>query len=269
MYSSKGSVNVAQDKPVLSGLAAIWRADRLDAKAGTPGHPTGFEALDAELPDRGWPRAGLIEILAPRSTGAEWSLLAPWLRRPASATGAGPILCLDPPHDPYAPALHQLGLPLERLLLVRADTAADTAWAGEQALQVMQCSALLWWVSANIEDVKPAMLRRLHLASTVHPTPVFVFGPFRSRQRSSPAPLRLLLEQANTKLAITVIKRRGPPMIKPIELDRPIFNAVIRSRWQALTASSFQMQTKARRGSSPTAAVDHVLACPAPAGIAA
>jgi protein ImuA len=263
MYSTQRLENGAH-----SHLAQVWRADRLDAKVGSAGHATGFDALDAELPDRGWPRAGLIEILGPCVTGGEWSLLAPWLRRHAAAA-AGPILCLNPPYEPYAPGLHQLGFPLERMLLVRAATAADAAWAGEQALQVMPCTTILWWVSANISDVTPAMLRRLHLASIVHPTPVFVFGKARSSQHSSPAPLRLLLEQAQAKLALTVIKRRGPPMTHPIELERPILDMASVKRWQTLTSRSLQKRSMTRGVSPPTAAVDHVLARPAPAGFAA
>ena len=170
MYSLRGPTGSAPPR-----LAPIWRANRLDAKPGVAGHPTGFPTLDAELPDRGWPRAGLVEILSPNDASAAWSLLAPWLCRPA--VDAGPILCLSPPHEPYAPALQQLGIPLERLFLVRAETAADTAWAAEQALQVIACTAILLWVSTNIQEPNPVMLRRIHLASVAHPTPVFVFGP--------------------------------------------------------------------------------------------
>lgn len=263
MYSIKGL-----ERSALPHLAPVWRADRLDARTALAGYATGFEALDAELPDRGWPRAGLVEILGPGGFGAEWSLLAPWVRRSATAE-AGPILCLTPPHEPYAPALHQLGLPFERLLLVRGETAADAAWAAEQALQVMACTAILWWVSANISDVTPTMVRRLHLGSMIHPTPVFVFGDARARQKSSPAPLRLLVEQSQEKLAVTVIKRRGPPMTRPIELDRPTLDAATRKRWRALPSTSMQPHPRPRRMNQPVAVVDHVLACPAPAGLAA
>lgn len=260
-------------EPILSTAGPLWRADRLDARRALAGHATGYDTLDAELPDLGWPRSGLIEILT-HGHAAEWSLLAPWLRQPAA--DAGPILCLAPPHEPYAPALHHLGLPLERLLIVRAETSADAAWAGEQALQLMACKAILWWVSANIKAATPVMLRRLHLASMVHQTPVFVFGPAQSCRRSSPAPLRLMLGEARSKLAVSVIKRRGPAMTQSIELDRAILDGRTLRRWQALTSypstasqSCPDPSRTARCADIPSATVDHALALPAPAGLAA
>ncbi len=248
----------------LPGLAPIWRADRLDSKTLAGGHPTGYEALDAELPERGWPRAGMVEILGAHEVGSEWSLLAPWLRRPV--VDGGPIVCLAPPHEPNAPALLQLGIPVERLLLVRASSAADTAWAGEQALQVMSCQAILWWVGANFLGVTPLMLRRLHLASMARPTPVFVLSPASARQRGSPAPLRLALNQMRSKLAVTVFKRRGPSMNAPIELDHQLLDEASCTRWRALTSTSLG---KPSRAAKATAVADHVLARPVPADLTA
>ena len=263
MYSLRGPTGSAPPR-----LAPIWRANRLDAKPGVAGHPTGFPTLDAELPDRGWPRAGLVEILSPNDASAAWSLLAPWLCRPA--VDAGPILCLSPPHEPYAPALQQLGIPLERLFLVRAETAADTAWAAEQALQVIACTAILLWVSTNIQEPNPVMLRRIHLASVAHPTPVFVFGHAHSRRQGAPAPLRVSIEQAKAKLAVAVIKRRGPPMTQPIELDRPILDAGCQRRWQALTFKQELISSPSKkREVRQSVELSDGLAVSVPAGFAA
>ncbi|HRG72580.1 MAG TPA: SOS cell division inhibitor SulA, partial [Thauera aminoaromatica] len=60
---------------VLAGLPAgsVWQASRLAGAAGAV-LPTGFSALDAELPGGGWPAGALIELLADRPGVGELSL---------------------------------------------------------------------------------------------------------------------------------------------------------------------------------------------------
>ncbi len=218
----------------LSDLKGVWRADRLDARpADMPGHATGYAALDAELPDGGWPSAGMVELLCPGALGVEWNLLAPWLRR-VSDDQASSIMGVTPPHDLYPSALAQIGLKAERLLLVRAGNPADAAWAAEQALQIGSCQTIIWWASAHFKEISASMLRRIHLAGLTRQAPVFVLRPLKLSLDASPAPLRLKLERKNQKLVITVIKRRGPPMTRPIEIDLPIAMLDIHQKMRAL-----------------------------------
>ena len=76
----------------------LWRADEL--AAGPPRTvPTGHAALDAELPGGGWPLGGLIELLQPAPDTPTWPLLLP-----AVACG-GAVALVNPPHEPFLPAL--------------------------------------------------------------------------------------------------------------------------------------------------------------------
>jgi protein ImuA len=235
--------------------ADVWLADRIDPRDDRC-QSTGFPALDAELAGGGWPRSGLIEILSDAHAGVEWLLLAPWLR--SSAVGAaGSVLCLAPPHDPYAPGLRQIGLATDQTLVVRTSKAADTAWAAEQALQIGACRALVWWVSTSSQRAGATMLRRIHLGAVTRGAPVFLVGEANARLRCSPAPTRVLIERRGSMLAITVFKRRGPPMSKPIVVALPLFDGNVQRRWQALT----QNETPANTRESPR----HALACPLPA----
>ncbi len=218
-------------------LKGVWRADRLDARpTDVPGHATGCASLDAELPDGGWPSAGMVELLCPGPLGAEWSLLAPWLRRPVDDQ-ASSILGVSPPHDLYAPGLTQIGLKAERLLLVRVGNPADAAWAAEQALQIGSCQAIIWWASAHVKEINTGMLRRIHLAGLSRHAPIFVIRPLKLSLDASPAPLRLKLERRNQKLVVTVIKRRGPPMTRPIEIDLPVVMLDTNQRMRVLATS--------------------------------
>jgi hypothetical protein len=135
----------------------LWRADQLAPVGDAPARPTGFAALDAELPGGGWPAAGLIELLHPAPGCGELQLLGPLL-----AAGRAPLLWVAPPLWPYAPALSALGLPPARLVLAEPERPADAAWAAEQALRCGALAAVLWWCSGA---APMATLRRLHLAA--------------------------------------------------------------------------------------------------------
>jgi len=214
---------------VLDGLPAaerpaLWLADRLAQTTATVAvRPTGFAALDAELPGGGWPTSGLTELLLAAPGSGELRLLAPLLAQ--GLEHAGSLLCIAPPFMPYAPALHALGWPLGRLVLVKPGSLADAAWAAEQGLRSGACAAVLWWQQ---EERAPAAalagaLRRLHLAAQEGRCPLFALRPAAARAQSSPAPLRLALEPvAQRQLAVAVFKRRGPAMATPLLLALPV-----------------------------------------------
>lgn len=194
----------------------VWRAGQIDRAAGGGAtRSSGHVALDAELPGGGWPLAGLTELLLAGPGSGELQLLTP-------ALAAASLLWIAPPLTPYAPALAALGVVIERLTIVTPATAADAAWAAEQALRSGALSAVLWWQGEVHAAPLPATLRRLHLAAKEGRTPLFALRPAAMRMQSSPAPLRLALEPAGPqRLAVDVFKRRGPPMVAPVVLTLP------------------------------------------------
>jgi hypothetical protein len=200
---------------------ALWLADQLAHAAATGAvRPTGFAALDAELPGGGWPAAGLTELLLAAPGSGELRLLTPLL-----AQGAGSLLCIAPPFMPYAPALQALAWPLERLLVVTPGSLADAAWAAEQGLRAGACAAVLWWQGdeRSPSAALATVLRRLHLAAQDGSCPLLALRPAAVRAQSSPAPLRLALAPApHGQLAVTVFKRRGPAMTAPLQLTLPM-----------------------------------------------
>ena len=44
----------------------LWRAGRIEPGTRTVSVSTGYPTLDGLLADRGWPKAGLMELLSPR-----------------------------------------------------------------------------------------------------------------------------------------------------------------------------------------------------------
>ncbi|MBI5257530.1 MAG: hypothetical protein HY855_13600 [Burkholderiales bacterium] len=109
---------------------AVWRAHQLGH--GVQGvTPSGFAALDAELPGGGWPHRVLTELLLPHPGLGELRLLAPALAAlarsglsagtQAGAEAGGPrcVMLFDPPAGLYAQALAELGVDARPWLVVR------------------------------------------------------------------------------------------------------------------------------------------------------
>ncbi|MEJ6022662.1 translesion DNA synthesis-associated protein ImuA [Ramlibacter sp. PS4R-6] len=192
-------------------LPHVWRAPEL-ARAVDRVLATGHAALDAQLPGGGWPCGTLVEVLQASPGRHAWQLLLPALARATQAEG-GPVVLVDPPHLPFGPALAAQGLATERLLKVQARNAQAALWASEQALRCADVVALLAW----LPRCRAADLRRLHLAAAQQGKLLFVFRTLAARDESSPARVRLEVEEGE-ELRVHLLKRRGPPLASAIEL---------------------------------------------------
>lgn len=182
---------------------AVWRARSADASAQPTGLPTGFSALDRCLPGGGWPRQGLIELLADRPGIGELRLLMPALAALCGEDREGGWLAwVSPPYQPYAPALAVCGIDVKRVLIVRR---GSPAWVMEQSLRSGSCSAVLGWV--NTIDLPG--LRRLQLAAEQSRCLAVLFRRLQVRHDPSPAVLRIALEAGHAGLVLRIEKSRG------------------------------------------------------------
>jgi hypothetical protein len=192
----------------------VWRGGGLTAPT-LPAVPSGYAALDRELPGGGWAAGALSEFLCARQGVGELQLVLPALAGLSRARGR--IVWLAPPHLPYAPALAAAGLRLEFLTVVRAPGRRDALWAAEQVLRAATCRALLLW----LPHAGYAELRRLALAAETGRAVTFLFRPPQAVQEPSPAPLRLALEPDGGQLAVRVLKRRGAQLAAPLRIPIP------------------------------------------------
>jgi protein ImuA len=198
----------------LDQLPHVWRAPEL-ARTADRVVSTGHAALDAQLPGGGWPVGNLVEILQSRAGRHAWQLLLPGLVR-AAAQEPGPAVLVDAPHLPFGPALGAQGLAPSRLLKVQtreAKPAKAALWASEQALRCADVFAVIAW----LPRCRGAELHRLHLAAAQYGKLLFVFRGVDARNESSPARVRIELEEAES-LRVHLLKRRGPPLAEAIEL---------------------------------------------------
>lgn len=191
----------ALPKHIESIHPALWRGSQL-ARAYGKTIDTGYAALSAELPGGGWPVGALVELLVQQPGIGEMRLLNPAL----VASSKRPVALLQAPHMPNGLAFAYLGVPLDKLMMLRAPKTADALWCAERVLNARSCGALLIWQ----QHIRSEALRRLHLAAQATETLLILVRPLAAAQDSSPATLRLGVRPTDGGIVVDVIKRRGP-----------------------------------------------------------
>jgi hypothetical protein len=196
----------------------IWRGSKISAPGRTIA--TGFAVLDQHLPDGGWPVGTLTEILVEDVTYSPLWLLLPALitlapQRPWQAW-------IRPPAIPYAPGLHQNGLDLSKILLIRPTRHTDVLWSAEQSLRSRACSAVLFWS----DKLQRAATRRLQLAAEHGQTLGICFQNHHGTNSHSMASLRLHCRHTANGVYIDIIKCRGGPLHQGLLVQRRTAPAV-------------------------------------------
>ena len=187
----------------------LWRTRHLPRRPEGAGHASGFPALDAALHDGGWPAAGLSELLIGTPGIGELRLLLPALAR-LSRDEARWIVWVAPPFLPYAPALANAGVVLNKVLLVHPPQG-EALWAAERALKGGAASAVLAWLPEAA--LGTGTLRRLQLAAQTGRAWATLFRPVGAARQPSMAELRIRVESEPSALgdhlALSILKRRG------------------------------------------------------------
>ncbi|HVK50822.1 MAG TPA: translesion DNA synthesis-associated protein ImuA [Pseudoxanthomonas sp.] len=175
------STVVALDR--LLATQTLWHAGR-GAITPVECESTGHAALDALLPQGGWPRRALTELLLPADGVGELALLMPTLARLSQAGGT--VAVIAPPYIPYAPAWQVAGMALEQLAIIEA-SPRDALWAFEQCLRSGACAAVIGW---PLQADGPA-LRRLQVAADSGQCLGFALRDRKHAANPSAASLRL------------------------------------------------------------------------------
>jgi hypothetical protein len=186
--------------------ARVWKLKDASAAPARPVWSTGRSSLDARLPGGGWPTASLIEVLLDDTGLGEVQLFLPALVACQGRVESPWLIWIAPPHEPYAPALVQQGIQLNRLLVVRPPSATEALWAAEQALSSGVCAAVFLWLKGTDDR----WLRRLKLAAEAGGALGVLFRPECHRYESSPATLRLLVSKSAAEAThIDLLKVQG------------------------------------------------------------
>jgi hypothetical protein len=185
----------------------VWRLKEPQTAVTRPVWPSGCAELDAHLPGGGWPTASLIEVLLEAPGLGEIQLFVPALlaAQRRSEGDMSWLVLIAPPYEPYAPALAEQGITLERLIVVRPPSATEALWAAEQALSSGVCAVVLLWLKGT--DAR--WLRRLKLAAEAGAALGVLLRPERHRFEASPATLRLLLRRGESEPHLELLKVQG------------------------------------------------------------
>lgn len=179
----------------------IWRghSQRFTARTAVP---TGYEALNAGLLNRGWPLSTLIEVCQ-NGYQAECQLMFPAL----ASLGTGLIMLLNPPTTPFAHALVQAGIDLDRLVIVDAATKVNFLRCFTELSRAGTCDAVLAWQPHD--HLTYTELRKCLLAAADGAGLYVMFRPSANQQLNSPAPLRLFSQLTPQGLELTIYKQKG------------------------------------------------------------
>lgn len=194
-------------------IDSVWRADQL-GHARTTAVSTGFAALDAQIPEGGWPCGCLIEILQPQPSVQEWRLIGPSLR--PLLQGGRAVVVVGPPKPLHLPGLRHLGIEAHQLKWVQANAPSQRLWATEQLLRANAAAAVVAWMP----QARPEQLRRLQVLAQACEGLVFICRPLVARHDPSPAPLRVVSRPlVDWQIEVQIVKRRGPALEVPLQLS--------------------------------------------------
>lgn len=186
----------------------VWRGKA--ASIARAAVPTGFRELDSRLPGGGWPLGAITEVFVSGYGIGELGLLMPALAALTKPDPTRPkkwVAWIAPPFVPYAPALKQRGVEIDRLLMIHPTSGnKNRLWAIEQVVRSGSSSGVLAWI-VTVDDVA---LRRLQLAAEDQECWVLLFRPASAIQQRSPAALRIRLSRAvDSATRVEIIKCRG------------------------------------------------------------
>ena len=176
---------------------SVWLGRQAPAPQGLS---TGFPMLDATLPQHGWPKDGITEIIATPGTG-EMSLLLPTMQQLQTHST---LVWLSPPWVPHAPYLRHHGIELSRLLYVQAQQQ-EQQWAAEEALKEAAVGGVFYWPNKPLSFTA---YRRLQILCAEHHKACFIF--MQKACSNTPCSLKIEIQNRSTKsVRLKILKSRG------------------------------------------------------------
>jgi len=198
---------------------------------------TGYLALDNQLHYSGWPKGALSELLLSDNGIGEIRLLSPLLARLNQQPGH--VCWINPPFIPYAPALTNQSIDLNKMVIVRSRSLPQTIWSAQQAMVSQACAAVLVWLPQKILSTE---IRKLSLAAKTGKCWGFIFRAHSLQDQSSAAVLRIIMQIKQRKNLLSIIKQPGGWAGQQVNLDlfpeRVNWNPLSVNHWPVFTPKS-------------------------------
>lgn len=167
------------------------------------GVPSGIAALDGLLPDRGWPRDGVVEFIVPDMLADAMDLVLPVLRRLGQQ---GRMLAMvTPPFEARASLYTDPDINANRLLQVNPHPGRSALWTVESLLETGACAAVMAWPGCNTE----LMGKRLQKAAAQGRSLCILFRYEGLASRCSAVDLRLRLDVTTAGRVLYRVNSQG------------------------------------------------------------
>lgn len=230
----------------------VWQAS--DKKRARPALSSGFPELDKQLHYSGWPQGALSELLLSCNGIGELRLLAPLMAKLSEQSGY--ICWINPPFQPYAPALSHLGIQLDKMIIINTRSDQETIWAAQQAMNSKSCATVLTWLPQKNLSKE---MRKLSLAAENSQCWGIVLRHQHLHNQSSSAALRIILQprtsvqgsivtHANRLNQLSIIKQPGGWSGQKLTLnlfpESIYWNAQPANLWPILTQKATSVNQK-------------------------
>ncbi|MCA9191893.1 MAG: hypothetical protein KDB03_09030 [Planctomycetales bacterium] len=158
----------------------------------------GCQALDACLPAGGYAPGQFVEYV--RLTPACGATYLAFLAAASAIQGSGGyVVVVDPQQQFYPPAMLGLGIPLEKLIMVRPENQADMLWAIDQALRTRAVAAVV----ADVVSLDDKSARRIQLAAERGGSLALLLRNSSARRGQTWADFQWLVRSVSLKHSIT------------------------------------------------------------------
>jgi len=123
--------------------------ERPAARGGTRIAPGGMAALDELLPEGGWPKDGVVEVIVPDMLADSMGLVLPVLRH--LGREGRMIAMVTPPFEARAGLYTDPDINPNCLLQVNPHPGRSALWTVESLLETGACAAVLAWPGCDTE----------------------------------------------------------------------------------------------------------------------
>jgi cell division inhibitor SulA len=164
---------------------------------------TGMAALDEMLPDGGWPKHGVVEIIVPDHYAGAIELVLPALQR--LARQGRWIVMVTPPFPVRAALFTDAVINANKVLQVNPHPGRSALWTVESMLETGDCAAVLAWPGCDTE----LMDKRLHLAAARGKGMCILFRRESHARCRSGVDVRIRLEDSEAGRAVFRLNSQG------------------------------------------------------------
>ena len=174
---------------------------------------SGFKVLDNELPNNSWPKSCLIELLTNNSIEKDISFIIPTMKQIIKKNNK--IIIFSKNTFKHYDTFLSSGIPENLLIFIDSHSSLDKI-SQLNKQRKMPIGALIGWV----EDKQSFIgLQKIQSCLKTINCFSFLFRALSNKDKPSPSPLRITLEDGGlSKIRLTVIKRRGPTVPTTFDL---------------------------------------------------